>query len=103
MSELMDSADLYLTKPGGLSVSEARQKNLPMVFINAVAGCEEYNRCHFVNMKTALCGDNIHQLSENCLELLKNPEKIEQMREIFVKEEKTNASEQIRAYLTSQK
>ena len=103
MSELMDSADLYLTKPGGLSVSEARQKNLPMVFINAVAGCEEYNRRHFVGMKTALCGDNVKRLSECCLELLNSPEKIKQMRNVFVSEEKTNASERIREYLIGQK
>ncbi len=102
MSELLDSADLYLTKPGGLSVSEARQKNLPMIFVNAVAGCEEYNRKHFVNMKTALCGDTVKQLSESCLELLNNPEKLNEMREIFVGEEKSNASERIREYLLNQ-
>lgn len=102
MSELLDSADLYLTKPGGLSVSEARQKNLPMVFINAVAGCEKYNRKHFVGMKTALCGDDVKNLSEICLDLLKNPEKIREMRQIFMDEEKTNASEKIREYLINQ-
>ncbi len=102
MSELLDSADLYLTKPGGLSVSEARQKNLPMVFINAVAGCEEYNRKHFVGMKTAVCTDDIGRLIEECLSLLENPEKIEQMRTIFVREEKNNASESIREYLLKQ-
>lgn len=41
----MDSADLYLTKPGGISVTEAAVKNIPMSFINAVAGCEQYNMC----------------------------------------------------------
>lgn len=102
MSMLMDSADLYLTKPGGMSVSEARQKNLPMVFINAVAGCEEYNRKHFVCMKTAFCGNEVNKLSEICLELLNNPERINDMRTIFVNEEKTNASEFIREYLINQ-
>ena len=43
MSALLDSADLYLTKAGGISVSEAATKSVPMVFINAVAGCETYN------------------------------------------------------------
>ena len=41
MALLMDSADLYLTKPGGISVTEAASMRLPMVFIDAVAGCEE--------------------------------------------------------------
>lgn len=53
ISLYMDSAELYLTKPGGISTSEAAIKGLPMVFINAVAGCEEYNRDFFINMQTA--------------------------------------------------
>ena len=53
MSSLMDSADLYLTKPGGLSTSEALAKALPMVLIDAVAGCigikrivDDHHRLH---------------------------------------------------------
>ena len=99
MSEVLDSADLYLTKPGGLSVSEARQKNLPMLFINAVAGCEEYNRRHFVGMKTAVCGENVKDLSEKCIVLLNNTEQIYEMRQIFENENKVNAAEQIRERL----
>lgn len=99
MSEVMDSADLYLTKPGGLSVSEARLKNLPMLFINAVAGCEEYNRRHFVGMKTAVCGDNVKDLSEKCVTLLNNTNQIDEMRNIFENENKMNAAEQIRKEL----
>ena len=99
MSELLDSADLYLTKPGGLSVSEARQKNLPMVFVNAVAGCEEYNRKHFVGMKTAVCADTVDALCQSCLELLNDSEKLNGMSEIFLNEQKTNAAEKIREYL----
>ena len=38
---LMDSADLYMTKPGGISTTEAASKRLPMVLVNAVAGCED--------------------------------------------------------------
>ena len=45
---LMDSADLYLTKAGGLSVTEAAVKRLPLVLIDAVAGCESYNRYFFM-------------------------------------------------------
>lgn len=48
MALLMDSADLYLTKPGGISVTEAASMRLPMVFIDAVAGCEEYNKDFFL-------------------------------------------------------
>lgn len=98
MSTLLDSADLYLTKPGGLSVSEARIKNLPMAFINAVAGCEEHNRKHFVDLGAAVCGDKPTELTDKCLELLKTREKIDEMAEVLSKENKTNAAEQIREY-----
>lgn len=74
MSMLMDSADLYLTKPGGLSVTEAAVKNLPMVYIDAVAGCEEYNSRYYVNLGGAKTGANVRELADACLKLLHNEE-----------------------------
>lgn len=62
MSLLMDSADLYLTKPGGLSISEASAKKLPMVFLNAVAGCESYNLHFFLERGVAQTADSPHIL-----------------------------------------
>ncbi len=56
MALLMDSADLYLTKPGGISVTEAASMRLPMVFIDAVAGCEEYNKDFFLRTGGAVTG-----------------------------------------------
>ncbi len=46
--EYLDAADLIITKPGGLSSTEAANKHVPMVFINAVGGCESRNFDHFV-------------------------------------------------------
>lgn len=96
MSELLDSADLYLTKPGGLSVSEAKQKNLPMVFIDAVAGCEEYNRKFFVDLGAAVSSETTKELELKCLELLNSPEKIKKMSDTISALNKNNASEDIR-------
>jgi len=39
----MSAADVYLTKPGGLMTTEAIAKRLPMVFVEAVPGCETRN------------------------------------------------------------
>lgn len=39
----MSAADLYLTKPGGLTTSEAIAKGLPMLLIDAVPGLETRN------------------------------------------------------------
>lgn len=99
VSRLMDSADLYLTKPGGISVSEAKQKRLPMVFVDAVAGCEEYNRHFFVSRGCALSGKNIIYLSKQCVSLLREAEKrlsLEQSYDVF---ERKNSAQYICNYL----
>ena len=93
MPELMDSADLYLTKPGGLSTSEAFAKKLPMVFIDAVAGCEEYNLRHFVNMGAAVTASTVWELTELCLQLLDDADRRRGMEAAMSAQEHKNASE----------
>jgi len=39
----LDATDIYLTKAGGLSTTEAIFKETPIVYINAVPGCETRN------------------------------------------------------------
>jgi processive 1,2-diacylglycerol beta-glucosyltransferase len=43
MDELMAASDAMITKPGGLSISEALVTGLPMIFFNAIPGQEENN------------------------------------------------------------
>lgn len=80
MSKLMDSADLYLTKPGGISVTEAAVKNLPMVFIDAVAGCEEYNKIYFIKKRAAKTGKNVKEITDVCSDVLTNPIELDEMK-----------------------
>ena len=75
ISTMMDSADLYLTKPGGLSTTEAAAKGLPMVFIDAVAGCEEYNLNYFVSLGGAVTADEPEELSQLAIRLMENQNK----------------------------
>lgn len=85
MSTLMDSADLYLTKAGGISVSEAAVKTLPMVLIDAVAGCEEYNRAFFLREGGARTADTPKELAELCLNLMQNGNEREEMKRCLAK------------------
>ncbi len=71
MSLLLDSADVYITKPGGLSITEAMAKNVPMVLVNAVGGCESYNLNHLLLLKQAVTGDSLGQLAEVCVQTAK--------------------------------
>ncbi len=44
---LMDASDCIITKPGGLTTSEALAKNLPMIIVNPIPGQEDRN-CEFL-------------------------------------------------------
>lgn len=83
ISMMMDSADLYLTKPGGISTSEAARKKLPMVFVDAVAGCETYNLRFFVDQGAAVTADTPEELAELTLSLLSDSEKLNKMSAAF--------------------
>lgn len=81
VSQLMDSADIYLTKAGGLSTSEALNKNLPMCLIDAVAGCEEYNANFFVGHRMAVAAEDEDELLKLCMALLADEEQLAAMRD----------------------
>ncbi len=51
---LMDAADIIVTKPGGLTVSEALAKRLPMILINPIPGQEERNTEFLLNNGIAM-------------------------------------------------
>jgi len=93
MSALMDSADLYLTKPGGLSTSEALAKALPMVLIDAVAGCEGYNLRHFTEMGGAVTASGVLELTELCVELMKDPQRRSEMETALLSHRYTDSAD----------
>ena len=100
ISLLMDSADLYLTKPGGLSTSEAAAKGLPMVLVNAVSGCEEYNLRYFVQTGLAQTAAEPEELADLCVRLLSDPARLEAMGAAGRQIPRKNAAERIYAALS---
>ena len=74
VSVLMDSADLFLTKPGGISTTEAMVKGLPMVLVNVVGGCETPNLNFFVSHGGAATAGTPEDIAALCKELLENDE-----------------------------
>lgn len=79
MLQLMDAADVFLSKPGGLSSTEAMIKGLPMVAINAVPGCETRNLEFFLKKGYVTTADTVNGLADRALELLEHPEETEDM------------------------
>lgn len=60
----MDAADMIITKPGGLSTTEAANKHLPMVLINSVGGCENRNFDYFLDAGFALGSTDAQEVIE---------------------------------------
>lgn len=75
VSTYMDAADIVITKPGGLSSTEAANKRLPMVFINAVGGCESRNFDFFLNRGYAVGSKEPGKVLELTLQLANDPQK----------------------------
>jgi len=92
---LLHSADLYLTKPGGLSTAEAVAAAVPMVLVDAVAGCEASNLQHFVQLGAAVTGDTTQEVADACLALMQNPDRLNRMTQLLQNHHAASAAEQI--------
>ncbi len=53
VGDLMDSADVILTKPGGLSSTEALVKRIPTVLTRPIPGCEQRNAEYLASLGAA--------------------------------------------------
>ena len=69
----MDASELLLTKPGGITVTEAAVKRLPMVLVNTVAGCEAYNLDFFVRAGGAVTAGTPQTLAHLALAVIRDP------------------------------
>lgn len=49
----MDVSDLLITKPGGMTCTEAMAKGIPMLFYEPLPGQEEENLHYFAEKDTA--------------------------------------------------
>ena len=80
VEELMSVSDLIITKAGGLTVSEALTKHLPLVIYKPIPGQEQEN-AHFVQAIGAGClATNEEELEQLLNRFLRHPEELERMR-----------------------
>ncbi|MBQ3093074.1 MAG: galactosyldiacylglycerol synthase [Clostridia bacterium] len=79
VEKYMSVSDLIITKPGGLTVSEALACKLPMALFNAIPGQEEENANFLVNNNMAIKLENTN-ISKTIENLLSNPVKLNYMK-----------------------
>lgn len=80
MSDYMDAADLILTKAGGLATTEAVMKRLPIVYIDAIPGCETRNLEFMVQQDCALTAQTREELAILVCTLLQDPDRLNACR-----------------------
>ena len=81
INELMSISDLIITKPGGITISEALSKKLPMLIIKPIPGQETNNTVYLTEQKAAINIDNPKEINLIVEDLLTNPEKLKRISE----------------------
>ena len=69
MHELMAVSDAMVTKPGGLSISEALVSQLPLIFFNAIPGQETGNIKVLKTYGIGISGCSVKQISEELAQM----------------------------------
>ena len=78
--EIMAAADVLLTKPGGLTSTEAAVANVPIVHVNAIPGCETCNAQYFSEAGMSLWAKSDGEAAAFAMALARDGKKAESMR-----------------------
>lgn len=97
----MDAADVLLTKAGGLSATEAAVKRLPILFMDAVPGCETRNLEFFLGNGYADTRDTVRELTDLACAYLRDPARGKCLTEALDAGFPRNAAEKIYAYMAA--
>ena len=81
IAELMSASDVLISKPGGLTVTEALAKNLPMIMIKGFAGQEEANARYMVQKGCALAASSAHDIPSLLDQMIKDPSVLKNLRQ----------------------
>ncbi len=81
VNELMDAAELVVTKPGGITTAECLVKRLPMIIINPIPGQEAKNTDLLLAQNVAVEAEKAIDVANLVDGFLRNPELLRAMRE----------------------
>lgn len=80
MHELMQVSDLFITKAGGLSISEAIMSELPMILFKSQPGQETENVKYLIRQRVAKRVKSTDELSQAVLGILNDAEAYDRMK-----------------------
>lgn len=95
MAEYMHACDLFISKPGGMSSTEAATVGIPSIITTPIPGCEKYNMKYFRKMGLAIGTRFVRIELPIALNLVMKPEILEKMQQDREEKLVKNARESI--------
>lgn len=95
MNDILPAIDILVTKPGGLTTTEALLKDVPMVIPYFIPGQEGENLDFLTNCGVAIRTTKKFSIKSVIKVLIDNPERLERMKENIKLVRKANSSENI--------
>lgn len=83
--QIMMASDLFVTKPGGISITESAVMGLPMLLLNFIGGCETPNFNFFKEHGYAFSANSVDDAVSVCDMLLSSPERLNKCSESLYK------------------
>lgn len=102
INEYMDAADLLITKPGGLSISEALAKGKTMILMEPLPGVETFNLYFLLNNSLAVYVNRNVRASDVVLQLWTNELKHHEMEQAVQKWGKRHSAKRVGDFIFSQ-
>lgn len=95
VAKYMNLADVLITKPGGLTISEALAANLPMIIFDAIPGQEESNAKFLIKHGMAVSIGKGHNCNIVVEELLRDKARMNKLKENCYKFNKEKSCKEI--------
>ncbi|QOR68741.1 galactosyldiacylglycerol synthase [Cytobacillus suaedae] len=104
MNQLYNMVDAIITKPGGVTVSEAIKKKLPIFIHSALPGQEEINLKHLIDRGIVFMLDQKKNIGDQIIKVLSNQPKVIQnnrLIERYVNSQQLNDPNDIYEFIVS--
>jgi len=91
IQELMAVSDILITKPGGLTISEALVARLPMIFLSLIPGQEDFNARVLSGYKAGVVANNLNKINNLILSYKNSKEVLQEFKSAIESIRKPNA------------
>lgn len=92
---MMDASDIVISKPGGLTTSEALAKEIAMVAVNPIPGQEDRNLMYLLNNGAIIAVNDTYRMSDAIHQLLGIPERLNELKICAKRLSKPNSTQEL--------